>query len=139
MCGIMPRMADHTVVNLRDVPNLAEQHGLSPDLEARFASGALELAQSGLSYQKLAPNFRVPWGHKHAQQEEIYVVLAGSGTINLDGELVELGHLDAIRVPPEVPRGIEAGPEGMEILAYGAPRTSASAAQDAEMLPGWWG
>jgi hypothetical protein len=53
--------------------------------------------------------------------EEIYVVLAGSGRINLDGEIVELRPLDAIRVAPEVARAFEAGPDGLEILVFGPP------------------
>jgi mannose-6-phosphate isomerase-like protein (cupin superfamily) len=130
-------MSNHTHINLSDVQNMAEKFGMAPDLEARFASGALELEKSGLSYQKLAPNFRMPFGHRHQQQEEIYVVIRGGGRMNVDGEVFEVRELDAVRVPPELPRSLEAGPDGIEILAYGAPRTG-EVAQDAEQLPGWW-
>ncbi len=135
----MPPMANHTIVNLKQVENAAEKFGFAPDLEARFAAGALELEKSGLSYQKLAPNFRLPFGHRHKEQEEIYVVIRGSGRMNVDGEVFDVRELDAIRVPPELARAFEAGPDGMEILAYGAPRAGASVAQDVEQLPGWWG
>ena len=58
--------------------------------------------------------------------------------MNVDGELVDLRALDAVRVPPERPRSFEAGPDGLEFLAFGAPRVGESAAADAEQLPGWW-
>ncbi len=48
---------------------------------------------------------------------------------------MELRKWDAIRVPGPVTRGMEAGAEGVELLAVGAPNTGNS---DAEMEPGWW-
>lgn len=114
--------------------NMAAQFGLADGLEARFARKALGLSNFGLSYQKLAPGFRVPFGHRHGEQEEVYLVLAGSGRVKLDDEIVELERWDAIRVAHDVVRAVEAGPDGLEILAIGAPQ-----ATDTEMLQGWWG
>lgn len=57
--------------------------------------------------------------HRHDRAEEIYVVIGGSGRAVLDGDLVELGRLDAIRVAPPVTRAFEAGPEGLEMLVFG--------------------
>jgi mannose-6-phosphate isomerase-like protein (cupin superfamily) len=126
-------MPDYTVKNLKQVANMAEQFGLAPNLEARFARKPLELENFGVSYEKLAPNFRIPFGHKHGTQEEVYVVLAGSGRMKLDDEIVELVQWDAIRVPGTVARNFEAGADGAELLAIGAPQ-----ADDTEMLQGWW-
>ena len=126
-------MGDYTVQNLKELDDLAVQYGHSPGLEARFARDPLGLRNLGLSYQKLAPSYRVPFGHRHAEQEEVYVVLSGSARMKLDGEIVELGQWDAIRVPAAVTRNLEAGPDGAEVLAIGAPQ-----AQDTEMLDGWW-
>ena len=126
-------MPDYTVKNMKQVDDAAASFGLGDNLEARFAKKALGLSNFGLSYQKLAPEFRMPFGHTHGEQEEVYVVLSGSGRIKLDEEIVELAEWDAIRVPNDVPRALEAGPEGMEILAIGAPL-----ANDTEMLQGWW-
>jgi mannose-6-phosphate isomerase-like protein (cupin superfamily) len=55
----------------------------------------------------------------HGEAEEIYLVLTGSGTMRLDGDLLEVGPLDAIRVAPGVARGFEAGAEGLEFVAVG--------------------
>ena len=128
-------MAGYTVVNLKEVEDQAPRFGLSPDLEARMARVPLELEHSGVSYQRLAPGFRVPFGHNHKRQEEIYVVLSGSLRVKLDDDVVELKPLEAVRVAKETMRGFEAGPEGVELLAIGAPNTGPG---DAETVPGWW-
>ncbi len=62
---------------------------------------------------------RSPFTHRHVDAEEIYVVLGGSGRAKLDGELVDVGPLDAIRVAPRTARAFEAGPDGLEFLAFG--------------------
>jgi mannose-6-phosphate isomerase-like protein (cupin superfamily) len=133
----MGAVAEYTVLNLKDVEDAAEKFGLAPDLEARFATVPLELKQSGISYQRLGPSFRMPWGHQHDRQEELYVILSGSARVKLDDEVVELEALDVVRVPPETMRAFEAGPDGAEILAFGAPNTGPPSA-DTEPVQGWW-
>ena len=129
-------MAAYTLVNLKDVEDQAPKFGYAPNLEARFARQALGLEKSGLSYQRLAPSFRLPFGHRHKEQEEIYVLLSGTARVNLGGDVVELRPLDALRVPAETTRSFEAGPDGAELLAFGAPATPPGA--DLEMEPDWW-
>lgn len=132
-------MPEYTKVNLKeDVEDSAQNFGLAPNLEARFATGNLGLEKSGMSYQRLAPGFRVPFGHKQKQQEEFYVCVSGGGKAKLDDEIIEVRQWDVIRVPPEMMRAFEAGPDGAEILAVGAPNTGADATTDGEMTPGWW-
>jgi mannose-6-phosphate isomerase-like protein (cupin superfamily) len=132
-------MADYTVANLKsDVEDQAPKHGLAPNLEGHFARQDLELEQSGVSYQKLAPGFRVPFGHKHGQQEEIYVVVAGSGRAKLDDEVVDVKTWDAVRVAPGTWRAFEGGPDGIELVAFGARCGMAPDANDGEIEPGWW-
>jgi mannose-6-phosphate isomerase-like protein (cupin superfamily) len=125
----------HTVVNLKEVENMAPKFGLSPGLESRFARVPLELENSGLSYFRVAPDFRPPFGHTHSEQEEIYVVLTGSARLKLDDEVVELNQWDAVRIPPGIMRALEGGPEGAEILAFGAPSNEN---RDVEMVQNWW-
>jgi uncharacterized cupin superfamily protein len=130
-------MADHTIVNLNDVEDMGPKFGYAPNLQARFVGAQLGLEQSGLSFQRLAPNFRMPFGHKHKRQEEVYVVLRGGGRVKLDDEIVDVKELDVVRVPGETMRAFEAGPDGAELLAFGAPNTGPPQ-EDAEMVPGWW-
>jgi uncharacterized cupin superfamily protein len=126
-------MTDYTLRNLKQVDNMAEQYGMAEHLEARFARKALELSNFGISYESLSPNFRMPFGHRHGEQEEVYVVLRGGGHVKLEDTVVELNEWDAIRVPGSVMRALEAGPDGMDVLAIGAPQ-----ADDTEMENGWW-
>jgi mannose-6-phosphate isomerase-like protein (cupin superfamily) len=129
-------VAGYTLLNLKtEVEDSGERFGYAPHMEARFARKALGLEQSGISYFKLAAGFRVPFGHRHAEQEEVYLVLSGSARVKLDDEIVELGPMDALRIPVSTTRGFEAGPEGAEILAFGAPDTDN---KDLEMDPGFW-
>src|SRR5918911_4041766 len=111
----------YALANLKELDDLAVQYGLSPDIEARFAREALGCEITGVSYQRVAPNVRHPLAHKHGRQEEIYVVLAGGGRANLDGEVRDLRPFDALRVSPQTPRAFEAGSEGLEMLVFGAP------------------
>jgi mannose-6-phosphate isomerase-like protein (cupin superfamily) len=128
-------MSAYTVVNLKQVEDQAPKFGYGPDLESRFARRALELENSGLSYFKAAPGFRVPFGHHHTEQEEVYIVVAGSARIKLDDEVVGLGAWDAIRVPAHLTRALEGGPEGAEILAFGAPSHKNA---DAQLVQDFW-
>jgi uncharacterized cupin superfamily protein len=127
-------MAAYTLTNLREVEDSAPKFGFAPTLEARFASGALGLTQSGLSLQRVAPNEQAPFGHRHKTQEEVYVVLAGSGRARVDDEVVELRPYDALRVEASAARVFEGGPEGLELLAFGAPHVD-NLADEAVLLP----
>jgi mannose-6-phosphate isomerase-like protein (cupin superfamily) len=129
-------VADYTLLNLKtDVDDQAPRFGYAPNLESRFARKPLGLERSGLSYFRIAPDFRVPFGHRHAEQEEVYLVLSGSARVKVEDEIVELGPLDAVRVPATAAHGMEAGPEGAEVIAFGAPNTDN---KDIEMLEAFW-
>jgi mannose-6-phosphate isomerase-like protein (cupin superfamily) len=128
-------MAAYTLVNLKDVEDQGPNFGLAGDLEARMARVPLELEHSGVTYQRIRPNFRLPYGHKHKNQEEVYVLVSGSARAKLDDEVVELKQWDAIRVPKDTMRSFESGPEGAELIAVGAPNTGPG---DAQTEPGWW-
>jgi mannose-6-phosphate isomerase-like protein (cupin superfamily) len=127
----------YTKLNLReDVEDQAPKFGLEGNLEARMARVPLELQQSGLSYQRLGPNYRLPFGHTHKTQEEVYVVIGGRARAKVGDEVVELALLDALRVDNDTPRSFEAGPDGAELLVVGAPSTGPG---DADVLQSWWG
>ena len=128
-------MSGYTKVNLKDVEDQAVRFGLAPNIEARMARVPLELENSGLSYQRLAPNFRVPFGHRHKRQEEVYVLVTGSARMKLEDEVVELRQWDAVRVPKTTTRGFEAGPGGAELIVVGAPNTGPG---DADVEQDWW-
>jgi mannose-6-phosphate isomerase-like protein (cupin superfamily) len=129
-------MAGYTKLNLKeDVEDKAQTYGMAPNLEFRMAGEPLGAEESALSYLRVAPNFRLPFGHTHRTQEEVYLVVAGGGRIKLDDEVVELKRWDLVRIPKETVRNLEAGPEGAELILIGAPSTGPA---DAEVIQEWW-
>jgi mannose-6-phosphate isomerase-like protein (cupin superfamily) len=126
-----------TRLNLKDdVDDIGAQFNGAPGLEFRAASKALGLEESALGYQSVPPGHRFPYGHTHHKQEEVYVVVRGSGRMKLDDEIVELAEWDAVRVPAGTWRGYEAGPEGLELLVIGAPVLEMRGDVDGER--DWW-
>jgi len=125
--------------NLRaDLENLGSNFDGAPGLEFRAATEALELERSGLTFQRVPPDYRFPYGHTHRTQEEVYVVVGGSGRMAVDEEVVELRQWDAVRVPPGSWRGYESGPEGLELLVVGAPNLGENPREDVEGTRDWW-
>ena len=127
-------MADYTVQNLKQLEDQAPKFGME-GIEFRMGRVPLELENLGLSYQRLAPNFRLPFGHTHKTQEEVYVLISGGARAKLGDEIVDLRPFDALRVHKDTLRSFEAGPEGAEMIAIGAPHTGPG---DAEVVQGWW-
>jgi mannose-6-phosphate isomerase-like protein (cupin superfamily) len=127
-------MTGYTVQNLKEVEDQAPKFGME-GIEFRMGRVPLELENFGLSYKKLAPNFRLPFGHTHKQQEEAYVLVSGSARMKVGNEVVELKPWDVVRVQSDTMRCVEAGPDGAEIIAVGAPNTGPG---DADMQQGWW-
>jgi uncharacterized cupin superfamily protein len=123
----------YSIKNLREVEDQAVKYGYSEAQEARFAREDLGAETTGVSLQFVKPGKRHAFGHRHHADEEIYVVLAGAGRVKLDDEVVDVRRLDAVRVPPEVARAFEAGPEGLELLAFGTHHDN-----DAELVRDFW-
>jgi mannose-6-phosphate isomerase-like protein (cupin superfamily) len=129
-------MSAYTKVNLnQDVEDQAPKFGMAPNLEFRVAGGPLEAEKSALSYLRVAPSYRLPFGHSHQRQEEVYVLLDGSATIKLDDDVIELKPWDVVRIAKDTIRNVEAGSGGAELILIGAPSTGAN---DAEMIQDWW-
>ena len=129
-------MGGYTKLNLsEDVEDSAQKFGMGDVLEAHFARDDIEAKQFGLSLQRLKPNQRMPFGHRHARQEEVYVIVGGSGRLKVEDEVIDVRRWDAIRLDPDVVRNFEAGPHGLELIAFGAPNTGMG---DAEQVKGWW-
>jgi mannose-6-phosphate isomerase-like protein (cupin superfamily) len=128
-------VAAYTIQNMMEVEDQAPRFGYSPQLEARMARVPLELENFGISYQRIAPGFRIPWGHTHNVQEEVYLVVSGSMLAKLGDDIVELHPWDAVRVPKETMRSFEGGPQGAEVIAVGAPNTGPG---DAIVEQDWW-
>ena len=123
----------YTKKNIRDVEDSAVKFGLSDAQEARFARRDLAAEQTGLTHLVIKPGRREAFAHRHREAEEVYVVLAGSGRVKLDAEIVDLSELDAVRVGSGTTRQLEAGPNGLEVLILGA-----HVEGDVEQVPDFW-
>lgn len=127
----MPNPFTHK--KLTEVKDSAVEFGHGDAMEARFARKDFEAEKTGFSFYRIKPGKRQPFGHRHDEAEEVYVIVSGNGLLKLDDEVIELEALDAVRVAPEVTRAFEAGDEGLELIAFG-PRHDG----DGEIIPGWW-
>lgn len=94
----------------------------APGLEVRFGRKHLDSRDLGVTHVRYEPNLRAAMAHSHREQEEAYVVVAGSGRMLLDDDVLELRQWDVVRVAPEVVRSFEAGPNGLELIAVGGPK-----------------
>jgi mannose-6-phosphate isomerase-like protein (cupin superfamily) len=128
-------MAGYTKVNLKEVQDQGPNVGLPPEVELRMARVPLECENSGVSYLKVGPGWRMPYGHAHKRQEEIYILINGSARVKLDDDILELTPWTAVRIAPTTVRAMEGGPEGAELIAIGAPNTGPG---DGINTPGWW-
>ena len=111
-------MSGYTRINLMaiDPSPAAGEHGI----DARFGRSHLDSQHLGISYFRYPSDFRTTLGHRHTEQEEVYVVVSGSGRIRVDDDIVDVGQWDVVRVAPRSIRGVAAAPEGLECSPWGA-------------------
>ncbi|UJA20542.1 cupin domain-containing protein [Thermoleophilia bacterium SCSIO 60948] len=110
---------DYTKLNLADVEDVAPANGFGDHWEARAARRPLGMESTGAVFFRIRPGMRSPFTHRHREAEETYVVLSGSGRIKVGADLHDVEPLDTIRVAAQTPRAFEAGPDGLELLAFG--------------------
>ncbi len=113
-----------------DVGDLA---GEGPGGVVRKTRRAVGARAFGFNYFVLPPNSQGrEHSHGDSNQEEVYFVVKGSGTMRVAGEELELKPGRFVRVDPAVTRLPIAGPDGLEFIAFGAPL-------DAPYEPPDWG
>jgi len=107
-------MADYTAKHIKD-------------MQAGFGGGfvkvraELGVSAFGIQVIQLPPDFSDYPEHDHAEsgQEEVFVVLSGSGWMDIEGERVDLDPDTVVRVGPETKRKVYTGPQGLRMLAVG--------------------
>jgi quinol monooxygenase YgiN len=128
-----------TSFSILDAPDLSKDtkllggYDLDEVGEARYVREYLGAMQTGLTHYRLRPGRRQGWAHRHNVAEEVYVALSGSGRIKVDDEVLALEPLHAVRVAPASVRELEAGPDGLEVLAFGSHSPG-----DGELVADWW-
>jgi quercetin dioxygenase-like cupin family protein len=105
----------YTHVNVDDV----EPAG--PGGAVRFVRRELGVGAFGINWYEIPPHAE---GREHDEaesaQEEVNVVIRGSGTYRVDGEEVPVRAGSFLRFDPETRRQPVAGPDGLTMIAVGA-------------------
>ena len=110
---------------------------LDYDLGERFKPLRRELGVTtfGLNQMVLEPRQQGRI-HRHAAQEEVYLVLAGTLTVAVEGEEHELGPGELMRVAPAVRRRLmNRGAERVILVALGG--ATEHVGRDGEAFPDW--
>jgi quercetin dioxygenase-like cupin family protein len=123
---------DWTKTSFDDLRDVSPEH---VQIQWRFAREALGSPELGVSRFTYEPGARMPWGHRHRQQEEAYVVIGGSGRAKLGDEIIELRVSDVLRVAPAVIRSFEAGPDGLDVICIGGRKPEGG---DSERFEDFW-
>ena len=91
-----------------------EEIGKITEIGANFENGKaflhdkLGLTSCEISVSLMPAGVKLPFNHKHRQNEEVYIFLKGTGKMILDGETVELKEGSCVKVLPDVVRTMEA-------------------------------
>src|SRR5829696_1824159 len=105
--------------------NVHELESAGPGGAVRFVRRELGLEAFGINWFELGPDVV---GREHDEtnsgQEEVNVIVRGSGSYQVDGEDVPVREGDFLRFDPETRRCPVAGPNGMTLLAIGSKRGS---------------
>lgn len=125
-------MGDVTDVRIDDLDAI---EGFFEGIKFHKAAAGLGVSSFGISITDLAPGADEYPEHDHSPegiggrmfakrpaqlgQEEVYVALRGSGTVEADGETYPLDADHVVRLGPEVKRKVTPGPEGLRLLALG--------------------
>lgn len=97
---------------------------LGPAAVKRSLSRALGTTDVALNYYELAPGDSFAFGnHRHDDQEEVFVVEAGTVTFETEGGSIEVAAGEVVRFAPgEYQRGVNEGEDRVRALALGAPK-----------------
>jgi len=127
-------MSGYTIKRLDEVDDIFG--GRYPGI-MRMLSEPLGATQVAITHRYMTPQSggKGGYGHRHKTQEEVYFVVSGTLEFKLDDEVLELRPFDAIRIHRDTMRNLEGGPDGAELILYGAPNAGPG---DVQMSPGWW-
>jgi mannose-6-phosphate isomerase-like protein (cupin superfamily) len=124
-------MADYTTKRIQD---------METGFGGGFVKARAELGVTSFGFQviQLPPDFSDYPEHDHSEtaQEEVYTALSGSGTIDIEGESVELAPDTFVRVGAATKRKVVSGPQGLRMLVMGGTPGEAYTPGEASELAG---
>ena len=87
---------------------------------AKLVRAGLEITAFGANIMDLPPNYTTSSHDEVASgQQELYVALRGSGSVDIDGVGLPLDREHLARVDAEVARALSSGPDGLRVLCIG--------------------
>ena len=97
-------MSGYTVTKLHEVDDILGDY---PG-EMRMLTGGLGCEQVAFTYRRMPQHTggKGSYGHRHAEQEEVYFVISGTLQFKLGDEVIEAGPGTAVRVAPDVFRSV---------------------------------
>ena len=113
-------MNDVKAMKLEDVPPY-DGPGRIPGIRFRSVGRKLGISAWGMSVLEIDAGCTGYPQHEHTKdgQEELYIVLEGSGTMETAGEKTSLSRGTLVRVGPSTQRKILPGPKGITVMAIG--------------------
>lgn len=114
-------MADVKATRIEELPYYQGPKAI-PGIRFHAAARELGVTAWGMNVLEIEAGCAAYPEHDHVKngQEEVYVVLKGSGTMDAGGDHVELAEGMLVRVGPSTRRKILPGSQGITVLAIGA-------------------
>jgi mannose-6-phosphate isomerase-like protein (cupin superfamily) len=107
------------------ITHLDDIEGAGPGGSVRFVRRVLGVEAFGINWFEIAPNSA---GNEHDEsetgQEEVHVIIRGSGMYRIEGEEVSVSAGNFLRFDPGTTRQPISGPDGLTFIAVGARRGS---------------
>jgi uncharacterized cupin superfamily protein len=106
-------MTGYSAKSIDELPSLWEGF-------ARLVRAGLGITAFGANIMDLPPDYSTK-SHDESEsgQEELYVALSGSGSVEIGGQRVPLDAEHLVRVDPQTARVVSSGPEGLRVLCIG--------------------
>ncbi len=129
-------MAAYTVRKLEEIPDISGDY---PGEMRMTAAADLGNEQLAFMWRRMPPETggKGSYGHRHKEDEEIYLVIEGTVQFKLEDEVLDLGPGSVVRCAPEVVRSVwNEGPDDVALVVFG--RRSDDPRNDVETVDGFW-
>jgi mannose-6-phosphate isomerase-like protein (cupin superfamily) len=106
-------MSGYAAKSIDDLPTLWDGF-------AKLVRPGLEITAFGANIMDLPPNYSTKaHDEDESGQQELYVALRGSGSVDIDDEHLPLDADHLVRVDAGTPRVLSSGPDGLRVLCIG--------------------
>ena len=106
-------MADYTAKSIEELPTLWDGF-------AKLVRAGLDITAFGANIMDLPPSYSTK-SHDESEsgQQELYVALRGSGSVDVGGARLALDADHLVRVDAGTQRVLSSGPDGLRVLCIG--------------------